>query len=115
MKQIEASILVLKAHKFDGLLKDWLFAKDKESMLKARDIFCSIRSCGGKGATINRIKKEIEKYQAISFYTIHNTTTGEITYHGIDETKLTLRDWMINTLDLSCEYEPHKGYTKIKK
>ena len=115
MKIREASILVLKAHKFDKLLESWLFAKDKESMIKARNIFCSVRVCGGKTNTMNRIKQELADMQKKSFYTIYNTTTKVVSYHGIDEDKETLRDWMINHLDMSCDYETHKGYTTIEK
>jgi len=113
MTRQEACVIVLKNHKFDGLLKDWLFASSKEEMIKARDSFCSIRACGGKASTMNRIKEELETAQAKSFYTLENTTTKQVTYHAIDLTKLSLRDWMINTLDMSCEYIPHEGYKKL--
>ncbi len=113
MTRQEASVIVLKNHKFDGLLKAWLFASSKDEMIKARDHFCSVRSCGGKANTINRIKTELETAQQKEFITLENTTTGEVTYHAVDTSKLSVRDWMINTLDLSCEYIPHNGYKKL--
>jgi len=110
MTKKEAMIIVWKKHNFDGLMRDWVFAKDQESMLKARKTYLSVRGVGGDRATLEGIRKQLEEAQQKSFYTIHNITTGEITYHAIDENTLSLRDWMINHLDMSCEYEPHTGY-----
>ncbi len=110
MKTQEACIIVLKAHKFDGLLQDWLFASTKEERLKARKIYCSVRSCGGERATMKKIQLEVETAIQKAFYTIENKTTDVISYHAIDTSKLTLRDWMINHLDMSCDYETFEGY-----
>ena len=114
MTRQETFIIVLKEHKFDRLLKNWFFAKNKEDLIKARETFCSVRACGGNGGTIERIKEQLATAQAKTFYTIHNTTTDEVTYHAIDEYTITLRDWMINHLDLSNEYIPYVGYKDIR-
>ncbi len=108
MTEKMARIIVWKQHDFDGYLKDWFFAKTKEDIIKARKSYYSVR---GVGDNLKGIMKQLETAKAKDFYTIKNETTGEITYHAVCP-QLTLRHYMINNFDLSCEYTPLEGYHK---
>ncbi len=115
MKRREACIIVLKNHNLDGLLKNWLFASSKEEALKARKTYCSVRGVGGERATVNKIKDEVERAIQKTFYTLHNLTTDEVSYHAVNTYKESLRTWMINHLDMSCEYDPTEGYITVER